>query len=121
AGAAGEAYGRLQADDAAGEVRTGDRAVRLGAEGGGAEVGGDGDRGAGAGAARVLVQDVRVAGLPAAGAPAATGVGGAKVGPLAQVCLAEQHGACLAELPRDRRVLRRRLAGGEPAGGHRRL
>ncbi len=63
--------------------------------------------GARAGARRLAVVRIGVVGLAAAPAPAAGGAGRAEVGPLAEVGLAEDDGAGLAQLPGDERVPRR--------------
>ncbi len=83
--------GGLEPDDAAGTGRADDAAVGLGANRDRHQAGRDRDARAGAGAGGVAVQCVRVGRLPAQRAPAAGGVGGAEVGPLRQVRLADDH------------------------------
>ena len=82
------------------------------------EVRGDRRAGARARAGRVAIERVRILRLPAAAAPAAGRVRRAEVRPLAQVRLAEDDRARLAQARDDERVLRRLDAGErERAGG----
>src|SRR5262249_24456713 len=107
ASAAREADGRLDADDAVDRRRTDDRSVCLGAKGRGAEVRRDRGCRAGARSAWVSVQEVRVVGLPASAAPTTRRVEAAKVGPFAEIRLAENDGASVAEPLGNRGVLSR--------------
>ena len=115
----------LMPDHAVGRRRADDRAVGLGADRHGPEVGRDRRGRAGARAAGVPVEHVRITALAAARAPAARRPGRADVGPLAHVGLAEQDRAGGPESRRHVRVLRRdraferqRAGGrGHPVGG----
>ena len=104
AGPADEPDGRLDAHEAVHGRRAHHRAVGLGAHAHGGEARGDGGAGAGRRAARRAVERVRVPRLPADAAPAGRRARGAEVGPLAEVRLAEDHGAGLAELRDQRRI-----------------
>ncbi len=95
-----------------------DRAVGLGADGHGAQARRGGRARAAARSAGVAIERIRVARQPATPAPAAGGVLGAEVRPLAQVRLAEQHGAGLAQARDDAGVAQRdarRRRASEPA------
>ncbi len=117
AGAAGQPHRGLDGGDAAVVRRADDRAVGLGAEAGGDEVGGHRRGRAGAGAARVAVEHVGVAGQPPLAAPAAGGVEAAEVRPLGEVGLAEDHRARRPQPRGHGGVLVRRSAlQGERAG-----
>ena len=80
--------------------RRDDRAVGFGADGRRGQVGGDRGAGAGARAGRVAIERVRILRLPAAPAPAARRMRRAEVRPLAQVGLAEDDRARLAQARR---------------------
>ncbi len=95
--AADQADRRLQPDHAADRGRADDAAVGFGADAGGGEVGRNGDRAAGTGAAGIAIQHVGIAGLAAAGAPSGSGMGGTEVRPFAQVGLAQDDRAGLAQ------------------------
>ena len=110
AGATRQANRRLDAGDTALPRRAHDRAVGLRRERGGRERGRDGGSGTGARAARIAIEYVRIAALAADAAPAARALEAAEVRPLAQVRLADDHRACVAQPLRDRRILERRRA-----------
>ena len=99
-----EAHGGLDAHHAAERGGSDDGAVGLGADGDGAEIGGHRSTRSRTGAAGVTVQHVGVLGLPAPAAPAAAGPCGPEIGPLAEVGLAQQHRACLAQPGHDERI-----------------
>ena len=84
--------------------RRDDRAVGFRADRGRRQVGRDGRAGAGARAGRVAIERVRVPRLSAAAAPAAGRMRRAEVGPFAQVRLAEDDRAGLAQPLDDERV-----------------
>ncbi len=91
AGAAGQPHRRLDGGDAVVVGRADDRAVGLGAEAGGDQVGGHRGGRAGARAAGVAVEHVGVAGQPPLAAPAAGRVVAAEVRPFGEVGLAQDH------------------------------
>ena len=105
--AAHEADGRPQADYSLRRRRADDRARGLGADRGGGQRGRGGGRRAGGRAARVLVGVERVQHLPAEAGVAARIAVGDEVGELAEVGLAEDHGARRAQTRDHRRVLGR--------------
>ena len=92
----------LDADETGQGCGGGDRSVGLGAHGDGGKTGRNGSSGTRAGAAGVAVQCVGVAREPAARTPAAGAAGGADVGPLRQIGLAQNDGACCAQ-PGDKK------------------
>jgi len=101
---ADQAHGGLQADHPIDRRRAQDAAVGLGAHADGRQVGGYRHRAARAGAAGIAVQCIGVAGLSAASAPARGRMRRTEIGPLAQVGLAEDHRAGLAQAPHQERV-----------------
>ena len=105
AGAADEADRRLDADDAVGRPRADDRPVGLRADRRRNEAGSHRDRRPRARSAGVPVEGVGIAALAAARAPAARRAGRAEVGPFAQVRLADEPGARLAQAPGHEGVL----------------
>jgi hypothetical protein len=113
-----EADGGLEADEAVDGGGAEDAAVGLGADADEGEAGRDRGAGAGARAAGVVVEGVGVAGEAAAAAPAGGGAWGAEVGPLAEVGLAEDDDAGLAQVGDEGGVDERAVIGeGEGAGG----
>ena len=100
AAAADESHRGLQSDQAVHRRGADDAAVGLGADADRGEARGDRGAGAGARAAGIAIEHVRVLRLPAARAPARGRSRGAEVGPLAQVRLAEDHGARRAQARR---------------------
>ena len=116
--AADQSQRGLDADDAVHGGGADDRAVGLAADRHRDQSGRHRGRGAGAGAAGIAIEHIRIAGLPAAPAPAAAGVVRAEVGPFAEVGLAQDQRASLAQpldqagIARRRRIGQRQRAGG---------
>ena len=84
-----------------------DRTVGLGAQRDGGQRRRNRGRGTGTGTAGIAIEDIRVAALSAHAAPPARAAESAEIGPLAEVCLAEDHRASPPQARRDRRVLQR--------------
>ena len=114
-----KADGRLDAHNGVGLRRRHDRAAGLGSDRCSREVRRDRDRRSGARAGRTAIERVRIPGLPAARAPAARGVRRAEVRPLAQVGLAEDDGAGVAQARHDERILWRSGADQRERSGRR--
>ena len=113
-----EPDGGLDPHERARRGRADNGPVGLGADADRGEVGGDRGPRAGARAAGTAVEGVGVPALAAPGAPAARRAARAEVRPLGQVRLPDDHGARLAQLPHDERVLGRpRSHEGERARG----
>ena len=115
--AAHQPHRRFQADEPVHRRGTDDAAVGLGADADGGEAGGDCRAGAGARSARVAIEHVRILRLSTARAPAGGGSRGAEVRPFAQVRLAEDHGAGIAQALHEEGVPRGRCSAiaSEPA------
>ena len=103
---------RLHADQTADRRRTDDRTVGFGADGEGREAGCRRGAGACGRTTRVAVENVGVAGLAAAAAPAARRAGGAEVGPLREIGLAEDDRAVRTQ-PLDQESVASRPVSGQ--------
>ncbi len=118
AAAAHHADRRLQAHQPAHRRRAQDAAVGFGADADGGQAGGDRRAGAGARAAGIAIEHIGVPGLPAARAPARRRTRRPEVGPLAEIRLAEDDRAGVAQPRHQEGVGRRLVIGeGERAGG----
>ena len=117
AAATDQAECRLDSDDPVHCRRTDDRAVRLRADGHRAEAGRNRYCRARARAARIAVEHVGVVGLSAAAAPAAAGMAGAVVCPFAEVGLAQDQRAGLAQARHHAGIARCRRAGQRQRAG----
>ena len=103
-GAGDQAHCGLEADNSVGGGGADDRSICLRADRPGGKARRHGGAGARGGAAGVAVEHVRVAGLAADGAPARRRVVRPEIGPLAEVGLAQDHGAGRPQPRRQRRI-----------------
>ena len=101
---------RLDAHHSIRRRRTYDRAVRLRAHRDGAKIRSHRRARPGTRSARIAIERIRAARLPAAPAPSARRMVRAKIRPLAQVRLAQNHGSGFAQPLRHARILLRRKA-----------
>ncbi|MNL32335.1 hypothetical protein D3C87_1541800 [compost metagenome] len=108
-GAADQAHGRLEPDHAVDRGRTGDRAVRLGADGHRRQANGHGHRAARGRTARRPLRIIGIARLPADRTPAADRIRRADVGPFRQIGLAEDDRPGDPQTRHQRRVTARRI------------
>ena len=104
AAAAHQSHGWLDADEPGHRRRADDAAVGLRADASGGHARGDRRAGAGARTARVAIEHVWILRLATARAPARRRAGRSDVGPLAEVGLAENHGAGFAQLAHHERI-----------------
>ncbi len=94
----------LMPDESAHRRRRDDAAIGFGAHCRGAQAGGDRGSRSGTRSRRIAVQAIRIARLPSASAPSAGGMAGAIVGPFAQISLAQDDGARVAQAGDQRGV-----------------